>query len=1455
MSGFIDLARRFHELTGQEADDPENLAAWSEYLPGSTTGWTELLQHARVVLLAEAGAGKTEEMCQRAKCLFGEGKYAFFVALEDLNRERIDDILSTDEEKRFEQWKAAVDALAWFFLDSVDELKLTQGKLHRALRRLSKDLAGRLDRARIIVSCRPSDWLPSLDADTVRETLRPPEKSARIPSETSEEVFVEALRREYGLKPPVPRDQNENARGNVVHTFMMLPMSDKQIERFAQQRGLQDVDAFLAAVRRHDAWTFARRPLDLVALMEHWKQSSSLGTRAQQHETNVITKLRDNPDRPGNDILSEAKARDGAERLALALALTRTRSIRSPEQALDADRSDGVLNPDEILPTWTDAKRKALLRHALFDPATYGRVRFHHRSTQEYLAARRLRTLRERGMSTGALLRLLFATQYRVEVVFPSMRAIAAWLALWDDAVRKTLIEREPEVLLSLGDPESLDMNSRAQLLREFVVSYGNGRWRGLNVPITEVRRLAHPALGPVIRECWNAATNEEVRELLLEMIWQGTVESCADLAREVACDGSSTRHHRVIAIRALVACNCDDDVANLASSMLEHPASWPDRVVHGVAADLFPRFITPAQLLTLMERTEEPKHSAGGFGWVSLQIVEAIEPLSAPAIHLRDGLANLVRRGRSSETELYNLHSRFAYLAPALATLCERQLAKPSGPDADLIRASVIACRFGGVRGGDLRGSRGTLVGTLKTLMATEPALRRDAFWSELAFLDEIDPTGNKRWRFHDVMQDGVVDGLSQDDRQWLLDDLADEGRPERRLVALHALVQLWRKNGKRSSDLDELRLALKGDGELGRALDEQTAPPKQDERIEEQERKRQRRKRTEEVRESRRLEDWKEWRSKLIADPAKGFSGTEREQTIWNIYSFLNAHKGRQNHYDVWDKGALVQTFGPDVAAHAEEAFRRIWRSTSPVAWSARSDEARNKVPGNWILGLAGVSAEAVTPGWSTRLSPEDVNTATAYAMIELNGFAAFLGHLLESHPEEVAEVIGGEVRTALTMGRDHDHLPVLQDLTHADARLKRLCVPYLLDALKKWPSIVDSETSGPRSRQLDQVLHVLEETDQQAVRETIAKECTTRYQDDPKALLAVVWLKGLFRFNPAQGATLLADEFEGNRDPAIRKRVIEAFAVVFGEDDPVDFRVSDRTQHARLLAGLLRLTYAFVRPEDDQVHDGAYTPDTRDNAERARRTLFQWLCNTPGPEARLALLDIAEDGRFVDLRDHLRLVARQRAATDAEFTPFDSKAVVALGERYEMPPNDGNGLFAIMMDRLEDLAHDLAHDDFSDRVIVRSVDDEREMQRTLSRRIREMAKGAYRVMREDEVADAKRPDIRLATVGGVDRRVVLEVKIADKGWSLADLEDALRKQLVGQYLRHANCRGGCLLLTYHGRKKYWVHPDQKRLAFSDVVGILREKARALEQEHQHSIRVEVFGLDLTDPQTASG
>ena len=202
-----------------------------------------------------------------------------------------------------------------------------------------------------------------------------------------------------------------------------------------------------------------------------------------------------------------------------------------------------------------------------------------------------------------------------------------------------------------------------------------------------------------------------------------------------------------------------------------------------------------------------------------------------------------------------------------------------------------------------------------------------------------------------------------------------------------------------------------------------------------------------------------------------------------------------------------------------------------------------------------------------------------------------------------------------------------------------------------------------------------------------------------------------------------------------------------------------------------------------------------------------LMSALQETPGPDAYRALLELAADPLFADMSDRLRLSARQRAARDAEFSAFTPADLVALEKRFEAPPHDRDGLFTVMTDRLDDLAHDLAHDDFTDRRTLRTIEDEAEMQRTLAGRIRDRSKGAYTVTREDEVADRKRTDIRLAAVRG-EQKAAIEVKIVDK-WSMADLERALRNQLVGQYLRHETCQAGCLLLTFHGTRQHWAIP----------------------------------------------
>ena len=1456
VTDFLDLKRRFRdlrdtELAHGEFDDPGILASLDEWGLGSSFGWGELLEHPRVVLLAEAGAGKSTEMSEQAKRLVEDGRYAFFAPLESLDRDPLRTLLEPPQEVKFESWLADGNESGWFFLDAVDELKLTNGKLDRALLRLSRDLVGHLHRARVIVSCRPSDWRPSLDLTTVQNRLPVPEQADEIVIPKPEEVFMDAFRPASAEPIRFGHRQPSKPASSAVWTVAMLPMNDSQIIEFAKHRGVKNADAFLEEIERENAWDFARRPLDLADLVENWRKSGRLGTREEQHETNATTKLRDDPDRRDRDELSDSEARTGAESLALALALTRTRTIGSPERSVDATPAEGALQADAILPDWTEGRRQSLLRRALFDPATYGRIRFHHRSVQEYLAACKLRGLRDKGMPRAALFRLLFAQVYGVDVVRPSMRAIAAWLALWDSDVRGELIRREPEVLLSFGDPSALELEARARLLQAFVAEYGRGGWRGLDIPMEAVRRLSHPELADVIRECWkDGASNVDVRHLLIEMIWQGRIERCADLARDAALDVAYDHHCRIAAVRALLACDLDQTVKECASAMLTDAASWPDEVVCHLAADLFPRIISAEELATLMEKRHEEAHTSWGFNWISKHIAKTVEPKSSPAIVLRNRMADLIFRTREDQPEPYRARSKFSYLAPALAVLCERQLSDlVKAPSPDLIDACVIASRFGG---GETDPDNS--IDNLRKRFETEMSMRSAAFWAEQAFMDELAPAGDDSKRFYRTTHDNLVGSLTDADRPWLETRLADGSQPARRPVALHVLIGLWFRRGRIRSELDQLREFVKDDVGLFQSLSDQTTPPpKDDERqreIAEGEREQQSWERDNAAREEKREEEWREWREWLVDNLDEAFSAEKVSGTLSTIHVWLREYKQDYGHYNNWDKEALEQALGPEAAEHAEEAFRAFWRKKQPMLWSTRPAGERNTTPQDWIKGLIGVSAEASHSGWAGSLTPLEARRATAYATIELNGFAPFIVDLAEAHPSEVEEIIGGEVSAELAVGNEIEHLPTLQNLGHADSKLKRLFVPRLLAELMSWPDEFSVENAPKWLHHLERMLRVLTEAERNEDREAISRECLKRYEADPSGPLAIMWLRGLFRFDPKYGTKALIGALGDGSDAEATGRAVKTFAALFGGFDPVVPEVPDPVKCAQVFGELVRCAYAFVRREDDLVHKGTYSPDTRDDAQTARNFLLNRLLETPGPEARRVVLELASEKDFEDFPDRLRLLARRKAAAEGELTVFDPADIVALEHKLEAPARDAEGLLSVMMDRLADLAHDLHHHEFSDRKTVQGIAEESEMRRTIAMRLVAKANGIYKVAQEEEVADRKRTDIRLLAVQG-NHKSVIEIKIADKGWTLKQLVKALQDQLVGQYLRHSDCKSGCLLLTHGGKRKGWRHPDSgKLLSPPEAVEYLRERAARIETEISHQLRLSVFWLDLTDP-----
>jgi hypothetical protein len=324
------------------------------------------------LIVSEAGAGKTYECREQQKRLSKAGEPAFFLDLATLATSTVRDMLNHEEGLRLDQWLRSQSEVATFFLDSVDELKLTLGKFDQALKRLNKAISGQLGRVRVVITTRP---VP-VDRAVIEEQLPIPPASEAAPTA---EAFADAVMDRKKATNDVPSAKPWRNVG-------LLPLSAAQMREFAVGQKVTDPDALLEDIRRRDAEEFAQRPQDLIELCADWRDHHRIRTHREQVESNITTKLKPNPERKERAELSGEKAIHYASRLALAAMLTRKLTIRHSVEADSVEASEAALDPATILPDVGQEERATLLERPLFGFASYGRVRFHHRSVVERLA-------------------------------------------------------------------------------------------------------------------------------------------------------------------------------------------------------------------------------------------------------------------------------------------------------------------------------------------------------------------------------------------------------------------------------------------------------------------------------------------------------------------------------------------------------------------------------------------------------------------------------------------------------------------------------------------------------------------------------------------------------------------------------------------------------------------------------------------------------------------------------------------------------------------------------------------------------------------------------------------------------------------------------------------------------------------------------------------------------------
>jgi hypothetical protein len=913
---FVELHRSFVRIEKEQEPNLDIGRGWGRKF-GGWLGWPDLREHRRIVLLAEASSGKSAEFRNQADILCAAGKPAFFVTIEDLADQGFEDALEPESVKAFEQWRDGIGE-AWFFLDSLDEARLNRKNFESALRRFSRVLGASMERARLLISCRVSDWKGGEDRGFI-ERLLPAWERPQEP-EAQGDPLLDPIFKQKEPSRTRPSSREIDRKPNELLVVQLVPLDLNQCRLLAAHFGVPNADEFVNGIRQNSLEAFAERPGDVIDLADYWGSYGQFGPFVQMVEHGISHKLSEiSSHRADNDALSLQRAREGAERLAAALTLGKSFTLRTPGHEADPGLATGALDTSEILDDWTEAERNALLRRGIFAPATYGRIRFHHRSSQEYLTARWLDRLLRGSGRREEIWNLIFASRYGVETIVPSLRPAAAWLAVWHSDILNEVIAREPLVLVRNGDPASLPIEPRRRMLAAYASKQARGDISDDNMDNRTLWMFADAQLSDAIRAAWIANTAADFRFELLRFIREGAIVACVDLARRVALDRSAEIYHRVVALDALVACNDKEGLTAASRDLVDNAANLPSRLAVEAATILYPNYITVAQLFSLIEQAPPPgRYSGEGFGYAIHRLFEK----TPDAGQRRDFIARLgdLCLSQPLVEHYHRVSRRYVELARHVDSVARSavQTLGDGEPSIPLVRLLMVVERAERDYEGDHEKP------TLSDLVHAKPKVQRALFWADVAEQREyegLDQNPTFPWQ---IMTFGkLLWRLAEGDLPWLFDDLA--GRPCERdqTLALNSILTIFKEVGRLEVETPTLRTLLMNRAHLVQEMNNFLAPPPPPSNVMmEHERRAAEHNRRRAEQEQRDRESWTRFQQDLHQNPGKLHDPQKLQNwragawRLWELTRWLMRRTGSNEVTAPTQWRLLEEGFGREVA-----------------------------------------------------------------------------------------------------------------------------------------------------------------------------------------------------------------------------------------------------------------------------------------------------------------------------------------------------------------------------------------------------------------------------------------------------------------------------------------------------------------------------------------------------------
>ncbi|HRH95485.1 MAG TPA: hypothetical protein PLB55_06095 [Prosthecobacter sp.] len=1438
-SDYIDLGRLFRAHDEKAAaDDAAAESYLSHWSRSGLTAWPELLEMPGVqIVLGEAGSGRTYEFRAKANKLRTEGKEAFFLSLHKLATMEARQAMDTEDLQRLSSCLGAGRDV-WFFLDAVDESKLQRaGQFREALDRLASLIRPGRGQARIIISSRVKDWLPVTDRRHVLEAF-----DHLIPKKNGEaDTEVE----------PEDEKSGSSAPKSAIHVWTIAPLDKAQVKRYVEGHAVTDSEGFCAALDEAYAWELAARPLDVNLLVAYWKEHRRIGRPAEMHEHLITEQLKERPEKAEYERqfpIEPGKAREGAETLAAATILCRRLDFKIEDETLS---EAGGLDARACLPDdWEPSAVHALLSRPLFDAAIYGSTRFHHRGFAEYLAARWFIRLLGRECPVAEVLDLLFASSRGRYHARQSRLPVAVWLAClgsgsWVHEIRERLLMAAPEAFFRHGDPSLLPLNFKERILDAVAHRYGERNIVRFELSDVALSRMGEPALAQsLLRHLESPDLSTSLKTEMIKLARVGRIHAAVPLMLNTLRTGIEDHYYAAHALWLI------DELGD--TSQLQELAVWVSALTQIDYEDigqlvemLFPEFISPSELASMLQRSNIPPDAITP----RFHLRKAMASLTDPSQlqQMIDALLPLIET--SPHHERGCISRRFAWLGPPLRVALGNLLSSSRLNESSQVTASraLWICTHKHI---DPRSEfddspiDGDKV-DLDALSRPHPCVRQRAFW--LCFNQQKERKTDQQpsyWATHAQDYHLGFSKSTDQDLDWMLQDLSFRHDAGERLGLLTLVARHWRMNGRKRSIKKRIQAYIRSSSELETAFAKVSRPGW--------------------------LENARGWLHSQTWDGVLcRYWWLTRWGTVagryWRIRNaiWLRWHLGAIRHGDKpsvlddllhrnredsgshwvsksWNK--MIRKYGNKITEAVQEGCIAVWEGYDPADSEGTTI---GLVPGLTGLQHLWQTGRINFADWTTAQAEK----ATRYAIRELNGFSDWLPELANHHPEAVLSVINQRIDREWDLIGDHGGIRTLDRFHWSKSNLAQLLAASLLARLQSG--------DPPSDKSLYSIMRLLikHSGTSPSVFAALASERIHLYLvgTPQHHTWLSVWLQtdaiqAIEYYDNLVLAGTMSREHSSNT----------AVSLCAAFDDRFDreclFSVQDHARPA-VTAHFIRWVYRWVRPEDDiRRASGSYTPLPRDDAQSFRGRLLSALSAKDTPEAADALLSLLVAPELQTDRDYILHLHESQSRRISDGLPWKAAGIRAFQAKHQAEPLSAADLFSLGCRRLQCIKGMVERPfDIDVRGYVRPDSDEAMVRRFLAMKLSELSQDLYTAPQEAVIHGELRPDLRLENPA-ITGAVPIEVKLADER-TANDLLSDLEAQLVNDYLSNHSSRHGIFVVGLAGRRSSgWQHPHTREmLDFEGLMSFLRTRSADLLAQGGWALGLEVIGMDFREHPSA--